>query len=125
PGDADAIAAALREAEEEIALPRELVRVVGTSDPYKTFTGFDIMPVVGVIPPDLSLAPHEQEVESVFELPLDFAMHPRNRARKTMEFQGTVRPYYEINWQDYRIWGVTAAILVNLSRRLGYSADDV
>lgn len=124
PEDTDAIAAALREAEEEIALPRDAVRVIGTSDPYKTFTGFDILPVLGVIPPDLAFAPHEHEVESVFELPLDFALHPRNRARKAIEFQGATRHYYEIWWQDYRIWGVTAAILANLSRRLGYDPDD-
>lgn len=118
--DADVVAAALREAEEEIALPPDQVEIVGISDPYKTFTGFDIVPVLGVVPPDLPLYPHEQEVEAVFEVPLDFLLGPANRIRREMEFQGALRHYYEIMWGEFRIWGVTAAIIANISKRLGY-----
>lgn len=118
--DADPIAAALREAEEEIALPPQHVRIIGQSDRYKTFTGFDIVPVLGIIPPDLPLVPHEHEVETVFEVPLDHALDLRNWERVAVEFNGAPRHYYESWWRDYRIWGVTAAILVNLSRRLRY-----
>ncbi|MDO7837369.1 CoA pyrophosphatase [Sphingobium sp. HBC34] len=120
PGDADEIAGALREAQEEIALPPEAVRVVGTSDRYCTFTGFDIVPVLGVIPPDLPLRAQESEVASWFEVPLAFALDPANRVRREVEYGGAIRPYYEIFWQDRRIWGITAAILANLSRRLGH-----
>ncbi|WP_294134538.1 CoA pyrophosphatase [Sphingobium sp.] len=117
--DADEIAGALREAEEEIGLPPHLAQVIGTSDRYHTFTGFDIVPVLAVIPPDLPLRPQESEVADWFELPLAYALDPANRTQHAVEFEGVVRHYYEIMWQDRRIWGVTAAILANLSRRLG------
>ncbi len=119
-GDADAIAAALREAQEEIALDPAHVEIVGVSDRYHTFTGFDIHPVLGVIPPDLPFAPHEGEVEALFEVPLDFLLAPANRTRKEVEFQGDTHHYYEILWGEHRIWGVTAAIIANLAQRLGY-----
>jgi 8-oxo-dGTP pyrophosphatase MutT (NUDIX family) len=120
PGDADEIAGALREAQEEIALPPSAVQVVGTSDRYCTFTGFDIVPVLGVIPPDLPLRAQEGEVASWFELPLAYALNPANRIRREVEYAGAMRAHYEIFWQDRRIWGITAAILANLSRRLGH-----
>ena len=112
--------AALREAEEEIALPRAQVEVIGTSDRYRTFTGFDITPVLAVIPPDLPLVPHAHEVADWFEMPLDYALDPKNQVRRSIEFQGAQRPYFEIMWEDRRIWGVTAAILVNLGKRLNW-----
>lgn len=121
--DADAIAAALREAHEEIALLPEHVDVIGVSDRYHTWTGFDIHPVLAVIPPDLPFMPHAGEVEALFEVPLDFLLHPANRTRKEMEFQGSVHHYYEIMWEEHRIWGVTAAIIANLAKRLGYDDD--
>lgn len=118
--DPDEIAGALREAQEEIGLPPGMVDIIGTSDRYHTFTGFDVVPVLGVIPPDLPLVPREGEVELWFELPLHYALDPANRTRKAIEFQGAVRHYYEIIWEGRCIWGITAAILANLSRRLGH-----
>jgi len=118
--DADAIAAALREAQEEIALNPTDVEIVGVSDRYHTWTGFDIHPVLGVIPPDLPFSPHAGEVEALFEVPLDFLLAPANKARKELEFQGGTHHYYEIFWGEHRIWGVTAAIISNLAKRLGY-----
>lgn len=118
--DLDEVETALREAEEEIALPRDAVEIVGLADRYRTFTGFDIQPVLGVIPPDLPLEPHVHEVADWFEMPLEYALDPENQARRWIEFQGSQHPYYEIMWQDRRIWGITAAILVNLRKRLGW-----
>ena len=118
--DANEIAGALREAQEEIALPPHQVQVIGTSDRYHTFTGFDIVPVLGVIPPDLTLRAQEGEVADWFELPLAYALDPANRIRREVEFAGATRHYYEIFWEERRIWGITAAILANLSRRLGH-----
>ena len=120
PSDANEIAGALREAQEEIALPPDQVEVVGISDRYQTFTGFDIVPVLGVIPPDLPLRAQESEVAAWFEVPLAFALDPANRIRREVEYAGAMRPYYEIFWEGRRIWGITAAILANLSRRLGH-----
>ncbi len=119
-GDADEIAAALREAHEEVALPADRVEVIGTSDRYHTFTGFDIIPVLGVIPPDLPLVPQAGEVESWFEVPLAYALDPLHRAIRSVEFDGQQHQFFETMWEDHRIWGITAAILANLSRRLGY-----
>ncbi|KKW92871.1 MULTISPECIES: CoA pyrophosphatase [Sphingobium] len=118
--DPDEIAGALREAQEEIGLIPHMVDIIGTSDRYHTFTGFDIIPVLGVIPPDLPLHPQEAEVAELFELPLAFALDPLNRIKKSLEFEGSERHYYEIMWEGRRIWGITAAILANLSRRLGH-----
>lgn len=116
--DASATAAALREAEEEIGLPPARVDVVGATDRYRTGSGFHITPVVGVVPPNLPLAPHEAEVAAVFEVPLAFALDPANQREGTGIFQGAERRFYEISWGERRIWGVTAALIVNLGRRL-------
>jgi 8-oxo-dGTP pyrophosphatase MutT (NUDIX family) len=121
PDDSDAIAAALREAEEEIGLPRSSVEVIGAADTYRTITGFDVTPVIGVIAPDLPLTPQPAEVASVFEAPLAFLLNDANHVEASVEFQGSVRHYYEINWEDRRIWGATAAMIVNLSRRLRWA----
>jgi 8-oxo-dGTP pyrophosphatase MutT (NUDIX family) len=122
PGDAGAIGAALREAEEEIGLPRNLVMVIGEADRYQTITGFDVTPVIGVVPPDLVLVPSAAEVALVFEVPLGFALDTANHVEATVEWQGRNRHYYEITWEGHRIWGATAAMIVNLSRRLRWNA---
>ena len=77
-----------------------------------------VIPVIAVIPPDLPLEPHEQEVADWFEPPLGFVLDPANQQRRSALFQGRERHYYEILWEDRRIWGATAAMIVNLSRRL-------
>jgi 8-oxo-dGTP pyrophosphatase MutT (NUDIX family) len=117
PGE-DAIAAALREAHEEVLLPSKAVEVVGEIEPYRTVTGYVVTPVLGVIPPNLALEPHEHEVADWFEAPLAFVLDPSNQRRRSALFAGQTRHYYEIMWNDRRIWGATAAIIVNLSRRL-------
>ena len=120
PGE-DVVTAALREAEEEIALPRGQVRVIGEADSYRTVTGFQVTPVIGVIPPDLVFTPSEAEVASVFEVPLAFLLDEANHVEATLEWQGHDRHYYEIMWNERRIWGATAAMIVNLARRLRWS----
>lgn len=120
PEDKDPIDAALREAEEEIALPRRLVEVVGTVEQYRTVTGYQVTPVIGVVPPDLPLVPSEAEVAEVFEVPLAFLLDTANHEKKHALYQGHERHYYEIVWNEYRIWGATAAMLVNLSRRMAW-----
>jgi 8-oxo-dGTP pyrophosphatase MutT (NUDIX family) len=118
PDDDGPIAAALREAEEEIGLPRRAVEVVGIADRYRTVTGFEVTPVVGIVPPDLPLAPHPGEVAALFEAPLRYLLDPAHQRIRTAEWRGRERHYYEIEWEGRRIWGATAAMIVNLSRRL-------
>ncbi len=117
----DVVTAALREAEEEIALSRDHVTVIGQADGYRTVTGFQVTPVIGVVPPDLLLQPSEAEVASVFEVPLAFLLDPDNHVAAQVEWQGRMRQYYEILWHDRRIWGATAAMIVNLARRLQWA----
>jgi len=120
-GDVDAVAAALREAEEEIALPRDRVTIVGEADRYRTVTGFEVTPVIGVVPPDLVFTPALAEVAEVFEVPLGFLLDSGNHTEASVEWQGRNRHYYEIHWDGHRIWGATAAMIVNLSRRLRWN----
>jgi 8-oxo-dGTP pyrophosphatase MutT (NUDIX family) len=110
--------AALREAEEEIGLPRDKVRIVGIADRYRTITGFDVTPVLGLIPPDLDFVLQPEEVAGVFEAPLHHLLDPRRQRLQTVEWDGAKRHYYEIVWREQRIWGATAAMIVNLGRRL-------
>ena len=119
PGE-NAIEAALREADEELALPPQHVRIVGSTDRYKTGTGFDVTPVVGVIPPDLDLTPNPEEVEAWFEVPLSLVMERNNWAKQEVFWRGEMRHYLEMDYEGFRIWGITAGILANLSQRLAY-----
>ena len=113
-----AVRAALREAHEELTLDPVLVQILGEADQYRTVTGYGVTPVVGLIPPDLPLVPNPEEVADWFEAPLDFVLDPINQRRMSAEFQGRTRHYYQIDWQGRRIWGATAAMLVNLTRRI-------
>jgi 8-oxo-dGTP pyrophosphatase MutT (NUDIX family) len=119
PGE-DAVQAALREAHEELAISPSDVRVIGASDRFITGTGYDVTPVLALVPPDLPILPNPHEVASWFEAPLGFVLDPANHAHKQREWFGRMRPYIEIDWQGHLIWGITAAILANLSRRLAW-----
>jgi 8-oxo-dGTP pyrophosphatase MutT (NUDIX family) len=120
PEDADAVAAALREAEEEIGLPPSAVTIIATLDAYRTGTGYRVTPVIGTVAPDLSLVPAEAEVAAVFEAPLAYVLDPANHVRGRGMWQGQERHFYQIDWQGHRIWGATAAMIVNLSRQLAW-----
>ncbi len=121
--DADIFAAALREAEEEIGLARTLPHIVGTATPYLTGTGFRVVPVVAVIPPDLALVPHEQEVAAIFEVRADVLFNPANHRRQRVEWKGRMRSFYEIDGSDEYIWGATAGMIVSLGTRTGLLAN--
>ncbi len=116
----DAITAALREADEELALPSDKVRIIGTTDQYQTGTGFDVTPVLAVVPPDLDLRPNPAEVEAWFEVPLALVMDANNWTQQEVFWRGEMRQYLEMDYEGFRIWGVTAAIIANLSRRMAF-----
>jgi 8-oxo-dGTP pyrophosphatase MutT (NUDIX family) len=119
PGE-DAVAAALREAHEELGISNSDIRIIGATDRFVTATGYDVTPVLGVIPPDIEIVPDPVEVAAWFEAPLAFLLDPANHVQQVGELRGRVRPYLEIEWHGHRIWGVTAAILANLARRLAW-----
>jgi 8-oxo-dGTP pyrophosphatase MutT (NUDIX family) len=118
PEDADAVAAALREAEEEIALPRDRVQPLGRLADYETVTGYRVTPVVGWVEPPIVLKPDPVEVASVFEVPLAFLLEPGNQKRH-FRMQGLVRrDFWAIPFGERYIWGATAAMLRILDRTL-------
>lgn len=112
------IEAALREAYEELGIHERDVRVIGTSDLYRTHSGYEITPVLATVPAGIEINPNPTEVAQWFEAPAGFVLHPDNQVERWVEWEGGSRPYYEIMWQEHCIWGVTAALIVNLARRL-------
>ena len=118
PGDASAEFTALREAGEEIGLAAERIEILARLPDYRTRTGFRVTPVIGLVTPPLELSPDPREVAEVFEVPLAFLLDPRNRQRRTREFQGRQVGYYVFEYQDRVIWGATAGMLVNLHKML-------
>ena len=121
PGDPDAEATALREAEEEIGLARSRVELLGRLSDYHTRTGFRVTPVVGLVAPPFELRLDAFEVDEAFEVPFAFLLDPANHQRHRREFQGRMVPFYAIPYRDYYIWGATAGMLVNLYRMLAGS----
>lgn len=117
-GDTDALATALREAEEEVGLARELVTPLGYLDTYESRTGFRIAPVVGIVQPEFGLTLNPGEVDEAFEVPLDFLMSPTNHQRHSRETEGMRRTFHAMAYDKRFIWGVTAGILRNLYERM-------
>ena len=116
--DRDATDAALREAEEEVGLPRTDVEVIGTLDDYLTSTGYRVTPVIGLVPGGWQPLPDPNEVDRVFEPPLSFLMNPANHERHHREWQGRRRYFYAMPWEGHYIWGATAGMLKHLSDRI-------
>lgn len=118
PYDADARAAALRETEEEIGVPRARVEVIGELEEYGTITGFRVTPVIGILRPPFTLLPDPTEVAEVFEVPLAFLLDPANCRHGCETRDGIERDIYEFTFGEYRIWGFTARILVRLAEAI-------
>ncbi|WP_294327312.1 CoA pyrophosphatase [uncultured Sphingomonas sp.] len=118
PTDAGPVDAALREAAEEIALPIGTAEVVTTLDRYHTVTGFEVTPVLATVPADLPLVANPREVDAIFEVPLAFLLDAANHGRGSRWHDGRERHYYELIFGERRIWGATAAMIVNLAQRL-------
>lgn len=117
--DASLIAAALREAHEEVAIPPEAVEVIGVLPPVDSVTGFQVTPVVGIIPPDLQYHASVDEVSAVFEMPLEEALrlgryHPLDIHRRGHDHRVWLSWY-----QHYFVWGMTAGIIRELALQIG------
>jgi len=116
--DESPVAAALREANEEIGLAPGLIEPVGYLDLYLTFSGFRILPTVARVQADFALTLNPSEVTEIFEVPLSFLMTPANLQRRSRDWKGISREYYAIPFGDRYIWGITAGIVRNLYDRV-------
>lgn len=114
PGDGTPEETALRETEEEVGLARAHITTIGRLNQYVTRTGFSITPVVALVTPPFEVTPDADEVDEVFEVPLDFLLDPANHQRHHREFKGQIREFYAMPYEDYYIWGATAGMLMNL-----------
>lgn len=121
-GDTGPVAAALREAQEEVGLAAEHVRLIAPTAPYRTVTNFIVTPVLAVIAPGLNLTANPAEVAHIFEAPIDVLFDPAQQQRRIVDWEGRTRQYYEIHHGGERIWGATAAMIRNLGQQLGLAA---
>lgn len=110
-GDSTLIETALREAEEEIGLPRECVEILGSMAPHETVTGFVVTPIVGVLRTDFDVRPEPGEVAEVFSVPLTFLADNKNFEIQSRRWRGKRRYYYVVPYGPYYIWGATARML--------------
>lgn len=116
--DPTLIDAALREAEEEIGLPRKGVDVLGVLPPHQTVTGYQVTPVIGLITADFDMMAEAGEVSEVFEVPLSYLTEIANYRIEGRYWQGRKRLYYTVPYGPYYIWGATARILRALAGRM-------
>ncbi|MGB7335635.1 MAG: CoA pyrophosphatase [Salaquimonas sp.] len=120
--DASPVAAALREAEEEIGLHADKVEVLGTMPEYLSGSGYRITPVIALIENDMQLTPNPDEVEYIFEVPLAFLMDSDNHKVGSRMFNGNRRYYLEMPFGKHYIWGVTAGMIKIFQQRLSHAA---
>lgn len=119
PEDGSALRAALRETREEVGIAPELIEPLGFLDPYATITGFHVLPLVARLSQDYRAVPNPDEVAEAFEVPLLPLLHGQHILCRSGIWRGRTRQYWEYQVGPHRIWGATAAMLVNLARRLG------
>jgi 8-oxo-dGTP pyrophosphatase MutT (NUDIX family) len=118
PGDADEVAAALREAEEEIGLARDNVEVIGTLPFHETITAFQVTPVLARVKAPFDFRPEPGEVAEVFTVPFEHVSNPAKYVPEGRHFRGQFRQYYTVPWGPYYIWGATARMLRVLADRI-------
>jgi 8-oxo-dGTP pyrophosphatase MutT (NUDIX family) len=123
--DASLIETALRETEEEVAIARHQVQVLGQMVPYVTRTGYTVTPVIGSINPPITPRPEPREVDEIFEVPLHFLLNRANHQRHSQEVAGVKRHFYAIPFGNFYIWGATAGMIVNLTDILETVAEKV
>nr|WP_281376460.1 CoA pyrophosphatase [Sphingomicrobium lutaoense] len=113
--------AAVREAQEELGISADALRVLGAIDAYRTGTDFHVTPVVALVDPDIELFPEPAEVAEWFEASLAQLIDPARHRRESVEWRGRSRHYWKIDYEDREIWGATAGMIVNLSHRLRHA----
>lgn len=118
PGDGDEVGTAVREAQEELGIPPDVVRVLGFLDDLETPSGYHILPVVGALPWPLDLAPAVEEVEAVVPVPWEYISRPELVSTELLPVAGATVPSPVFLYRGHRIWGATARVLADLVERL-------
>jgi 8-oxo-dGTP pyrophosphatase MutT (NUDIX family) len=116
--DRNLLATALRETREEIGLPEEGVEIIGNLPRYRTISRFEVLPFIGFITPPINLTLDKNEVDSVFEVPLDYLLDQNNHLIHWVQRKDQRYPIYFIPWQGNNIWGATAAFVRTLSNHV-------
>lgn len=116
--DAGPAAAAMREAHEEIGLESRFIEPLGYLDWYRSSSGYVISPLVALVQPGYDLEPDPREVAEIFEVPLQFLLDAGNHRRHSRAWQGRLRHFHAMPYEERYIWGITAGIIKNLHERL-------
>jgi 8-oxo-dGTP pyrophosphatase MutT (NUDIX family) len=116
--DASAVQTALREAHEEIGLRPDTVQPIGFLDRMDTISDYRVLPVVALVTPPVNWVPDEREVAEIFTVPLSIVLDAERYETRIFKYHGREYPIFTLNWQGYKIWGVTAAVLMNLISRM-------
>lgn len=117
-GDADAIAAALRETREEVGIDAALMHPFGYLDCFETISGYCVTPVVAHVDATYRAVPDPHEVADIFEVPLAYFLQPENLRRRSIVFRGCSREIVEFLPDGRSIWGATAAMMLSLVHRM-------
>ncbi len=118
PGDANVFAAGLRELEEEVGIAMQDVRIIGALDRFVTISNYTVTPILAIIQGSAQATPQEAEVAEIFEAPLAMFADPEKRQRETRMWRGKLRSSIVFDYQEKRIWGATASIMVRLMQRI-------
>lgn len=124
PEDADAEAAALRETAEEVGILGDEIEVIGYLPTFETFTGYSITPVIALVQENFTLEIQPDEVDEVFEVPLDYFMQQENREQGQREWGGRDVNYSLFRYNDHTIWGATSGLLTKLANKLGANHEE-
>jgi 8-oxo-dGTP pyrophosphatase MutT (NUDIX family) len=116
--DRSAVQTALREAHEEIGLAPELARPIGFLDRMDTISDYRVLPVVALVAPSVAWVPDESEVAEVFTVPASIVLDRQRYREQRVVRDGQTYTIWSMQWQNYLIWGATAAMLMNLITRL-------
>lgn len=118
PDDKSVDATALRETREEIGVPEQAVEVIGRLDTFTSRVGLRVQPIVGVVPEGVAMTPNPDEIESIFQVPLEFFLNEKPSYTHRFRFMGQDVTVPSFNYGDYVIWGLTAFMIVDLMRRV-------
>lgn len=111
-------AAALRETEEEIGIPSQLVNVLGSLGTYQTSSKFHVQPIVALVDPDYQLSISEDEVSDVFEVPISFLLDEMNRYQFEFPYKKRTVTIHAMPYRGKLIWGATALMINDLLNQI-------